>query len=217
MYVFINRLILSVHYYPRILGMTWRPPFFLPIVSSKCRMFYRKNVLKVEKGQTCSDHHFVLAYHVLANFKLWHILHWDQFWIGHLWADGIFTVVILTVEFCTVFLFTVGILTVGNCTVVLGGICTAGILTVGNCTVVLGGNCTAGTYTVGICTVGIASTKYLTSKDLWKIRKKDEKVFASDRARTSIIKAVTICFQFPCLYQLRHGGYCYRNGQSLII
>ena len=132
-------------------------------------------------------------------------------------ADGIFTVVILTVEFCTVFLFTVGILTVGNCTVLLGGICTAGILTVGNCTVVLGGNCTAGTYTVGICTVGISSTKYLTSKDLWKIRKKDEKVFASDRARTSIIKAVTICLQFPCLYQLRHGGYCYRNGQSLII
>ena len=155
--------------------MTWRPPFFLPIVSSKCRMFYRKNVWKVEKGQTCSDHHFVLAYHVLANFKLWHILHWDQFWIGHLWADGIFTVVILTVEFCTVFLFTVGILTVGNCTVLLGGICTAGILTVGNCTVVLGGNCTAGIYTVWICTVGILSSKYPTSKDLWKYGKKVKK------------------------------------------
>ena len=75
-------------------------------------------------------------------------------------------------EFCTVFLFTVGILTVGNCTVVLGGICTAGILTVGNCTVVLGGNCTAGIYTVGICNVGILSSKYPTSKNLWKYGKK---------------------------------------------
>ena len=81
-------------------------------------------------------------------------------------ADGISTVVILTVEFCTVFLFTVGILTTGNCTVVLGGICTAGILTVGNCTVVLGGICTVGNYTIGNCTVGFLSSKCFNSKDL---------------------------------------------------
>ena len=78
-------------------------------------------------------------------------------------AEGIFTVVILTAEFCTVFLLTVGILIVGNCTVVLGGICTAGILTIGNCTVVLGGICTAGIYTVGLCSVGIFMVGHLTA------------------------------------------------------
>ena len=78
-------------------------------------------------------------------------------------AEGIFTVVILTAEFCTVFLLTVGILIVGNCTVVLGGICTAGILTIGNCTVVLGGICTAGIYTIGLCTVGLLIVGHLTA------------------------------------------------------
>ena len=89
-------------------------------------------------------------------------------------ADGIFTAVNLTVEFCTVFLFTVGILNVGNCTAAQGGICTVGILTVGNCTVVLGGICTVvlggictvGNYTIGNCTVGFLSSKCSNSKDL---------------------------------------------------
>ena len=42
--------------------------------------------------QTCIDHHFVLAYHVLANFDLWHILFWNYFCIGLLCPGQVCTV-----------------------------------------------------------------------------------------------------------------------------
>ena len=80
------------------------------------------SMFDLDSAWLCST---ILAIFVLSYFFLYWILFKLQL------AEGIFTVVIFTVKFCTVLLFTEGILTIGNCTVVLGG-----ILTEGNCTVV---------------------------------------------------------------------------------
>ena len=42
--------------------------------------------------QICIDHHFVLAYNVLAIFELWHILFWNSFCIGLLCPGQVCTV-----------------------------------------------------------------------------------------------------------------------------